>query len=97
MNCLKKIKFLKEQHEELTPVGSRPGILYSLCKVYETLVRGLPKVRPILSVIGTGSYNVAKFLIPILAPNVNGPFSIINSFNFNKEILDEDAQYLWVH
>ena len=37
-----------------------------------------------MSAIGTVSYCLAKFLIPI-------PFSIINSFDFNKELLDQNA------
>ena len=47
------------------------------------MVRGLPKVRPILL--------VAKILVPIHTPIDNGPFRITNSFLFNKEILDQDA------
>ena len=41
---------------KLNPVGSRTGILYGLSKVHKTLVNGLPKMRPILSAIGTVSY-----------------------------------------
>ena len=32
-----------------------------------------------------------SFLVPILAPITNGPFSITNSFNFNKEVLHQDG------
>ena len=62
--------------------------------MHKPLVRGLPKVRPILSAIGTASYNVAKFLVPLLTPIVNGPYSITNSFLFNKEILDQDTKFI---
>ena len=48
-------------------------------------------MKPILPAIGTASYGVAKFLVPILAPITNGPFSITNSFDFNEEVLHEDA------
>ena len=36
-------------------------------------------------------YGVAKFLVPILASITNGPFSITNLFDFNKEVLHQDA------
>ena len=61
-----------------------------ISKVHKSLDRGLPKMRPILSAIGTAPYNLAKFLIPILSALVKGPYSIINSFTFNKEVLKQD-------
>ena len=86
-----KGKISASDFAKLNPVGSRPGILYGLSKVHKSLVNGLPKMRPILSAIGTASYGVAKFLVPILAPITNGPFSITNSFDINKEGLHQDA------
>ena len=88
---LKKGKISASEFEKLNPVGSRPGILYGLSKVHKPLVNGLPKMRPILSAIGTAAYSVAKFLVPILAPIANGPSSITNSFEFNKELSDQDS------
>ena len=44
-------------------------------------------MRPILSAIGTATYN----LVPILNPIANGPISLNNLFEFNKELLDQDA------
>ena len=88
---LKKGKISALEFGKLNPVGSRPGILYGLSKVHKTLVNGLLKMKPILSAIGTVSYCLAKFLVPILAPITNGPSSIINSFDFNKELLDQNA------
>ena len=90
-NLIAKGKISNKELNLLTPVGSRPGILYGLSKVHKPLVRGLPKVRPILSAIGTAAYNVAKFLVPILTPIANGPYSITNSFLFNKEILEQNT------
>ena len=66
-------------------------IIYIYIYIYIYGFNGLPKMRPILSAIGTVSYCLAKFLFPILAPITNGPFSIINSFDFNKELLDQNA------
>ena len=90
-NLLKNGKISTQQFNKLNPVGSRPGVLYGLSKVHKALVAGLPKFRPILSAIGTAGYNLAKFLVPILNPIANGPYSITNSFLFNKEILDQNA------
>ena len=47
-------------------------------------------MRPILSVIGTASYNLSKFLVPILSCLVNGTYTIVNSFSFNKEVQQQD-------
>ena len=53
-------------------------------------VNALPKMRPILSAIGTASYNLSKFLVPILICLVNGPYTIVNSFSFDKEVQRQD-------
>ena len=93
-NLFKSGKISYKQREHLIPVGSRPGVLYGLSKIHKPLVGGLPKMRPILSAIGTCGYNVAKFLVPILSTIVNGPFSIINSFTFNHEILEQNSSLI---
>ena len=56
---------------------------------------GLPKVhkpecplRPILSAIGTHNYNLAKFLVPLLAPITLSEFCVKDSFSFAKELAD---------
>ena len=75
-------------------MGSRPGVSYVLGKIHKPLVGGLSKMRPILSAIGSCGYIVAKFLVPILSPIVNGPFSINNSFSFNQGILGQNASLI---
>nr|XP_027210660.1 uncharacterized protein LOC113804030 [Penaeus vannamei] len=62
--------------------GSTPGIMYGLPKVHKD---GIP-VRPILYVIGTNSYQLAKFLVPILTPLTTNIFAVKDSFTFAKEI-----------
>ena len=52
-NNIKKIK----------AVGSRPGILYGLCKVHKAIADVFPPFRPILSATGTPSYKLATFLV----------------------------------
>ena len=53
-----------EQLKQLSPTGSRPGIIYGLPKVHKTNI----PLRPISSAIGTHSYNLAKFLFVLLRP-----------------------------
>ena len=61
-DALKNLRDKKEisikQYEDLSPSGSRPGIIYSLAKVYKIVTNGLPSFKPILSAIGTPTYNL---------------------------------------
>ena len=52
--------------KHLKQLGTRPGIIYGSFKVHKKSVDGCPPFRPILSASQTPTYNVAKFLIPIL-------------------------------
>ena len=57
----------------------------------QTVVRNSrPKFRPILSAIGTCTYNIAKYLVPILANITENQYIIKDSFEFGKEVLRQD-------
>ena len=84
-------KISKQTWFKLDPIGCKPGVLYGLSKVHKALVRGIPKMRPILSAIGTAAYGMSKFLVPLLTGIATGPYTILNSFSFNKEVLKQDA------
>ena len=60
-NFLKELKrenvITNELYDKLCSTGSRPGILYGLPKVHKVNV----PLRPILSALGTHSYNLAKY------------------------------------
>ena len=56
----------EETRRSLKPVGTRPGIMYGLCKVHKDIIDNCPPFRPILSAINTPTYKLAKFLVPIL-------------------------------
>ena len=56
----------KEMRKFVKPVGTRPGIMYGNFKVHKQQVDGCPPFRPILSALQTPTYNLAKFLVPIL-------------------------------
>ena len=72
-----------EQYQNIAPTGSRPGILYCLPKVHKPNI----PVRPILSAINTHTYNLSKFLVPLLRPLSLSPYSITDSFSFIRELL----------
>ena len=66
---LKKKKIISEnKYENLYPVGSRPGILYSRAKIHKPIKDGVPNFRPILSAVGTPTYKLSKFFVPLLTP-----------------------------
>ena len=44
-------------------------------------------MRPILSAIGTPTYKLAKFLVPLLYDITQNEFTIKDSFTFVDEIL----------
>ena len=76
--------------KRMWPTGSSPGILYGLCKVHKVTQGDCPPFRPILSAIGTASYNLAKFLVPILAPITTNQFVSKDSFSFATEVRDQN-------
>ena len=79
------------EYKKLKPKGSRFGILYGLCKIHKSLIDNCPPFRPILSAIKTPSYNIAKHLLPILEPITTNKFTIKNSFEFAKEVIEQDS------
>ena len=76
--------------KSIKPVGSRPGIMYGLCKVHKEEVDGCPLFRPILSALQTPTYNLAKFLVPILDPLTKNEYTVKDSFHFAEEICEQD-------
>ena len=76
---------------ELRPVGSKPGTLYGSAKVHKPLINGLPPFRPILSAIGTPTYKLAKFLVPVLSDITQNEFTVKDSFTFVDEILTQNS------
>ena len=83
---LKANKLTKKDHDKIYPSGSRPGVLYGLGKVHKKLVNGYPPFRPILSALGTPTYNLSKYLVPIMSKISVNKFTISKSFDFAREI-----------
>ena len=82
-----------EQYKDLSPSDSKPGIIYGLAKVHKIVTDGLPSFRPILSVICTLTYKLAKFLVPVLEPLITND-CIIKNFTFAEKLQSFDSTNL---
>ena len=80
-------KISKARFESLWPVGSQPGILYGLAKVHK-LFEMYPKVRPILSAVGTPTHALAKYLVSFFSSVTTNEYTVKDSFSFSKEIAE---------
>ena len=88
INVLKKLKNKKviseKKYEDLHPVGSSPGILYGCAKIHEPVKDVIPSFRPILSAIGTPTYKLYKFFVPLLTPLTLNEYTIKDYFRLRK-------------
>ena len=95
-NVLKTLKDKKEisieQYKDLSPSGLRPGIMYCSAKFNQIVTDGLPSFRPILSAIGTPTYKLAKFLVPVLELLTTTEYTIKDSFTFSEELQSFDSK-----
>ena len=70
----------KEMRKFVKPVGTRPGIMYGNCKVHKQQVDGCLPFWPILLALQTPTYNLAKFLVPIINPLTKNECTVKDSF-----------------
>ena len=90
-SLLRKIKSNIPEHlyKKLYPTGSNPGKFYSTAKIHKLKAgEGIDKLplRPIVSNIGTATYQTAKYLAKLLAPFKNtSTYSIGSTKDFLKE------------
>ena len=75
------------------PVASRPSIIYKLCKVHKDIIDNCPSSRPILSLINTATYKLAKFLVPILKSLTSNAYTVKHSLDFVEEIVDLGSEF----
>ena len=80
-----------KEYDSIYPTGSRPGILYDSAKVHKPIIDNSPFFRSILSAIGIPTYNLAKFLVPVLSPLTVKEFTVHDSFSFAEEVVNFDA------
>ena len=94
---LKKLKALKNisevDYKKRKSRGFSFGVLYGFSKTYKKFPDKLPPFRPILSAIKTSSYNLAKYLAPLIEPITKNIFTVKNSFEFSKEICEKNSKY----
>ena len=81
----------EKEKNDLYPSGSKAGVLYGLAKIHKALEDGAPPFRPILSAIGTPTYNLTKFCDQLLKPLTSNDYTIKDSFSFAKEVSDFGA------
>ena len=84
----------EETRRSLKPVGTRPGIMYGLCKVHKDIIDSCPPFRPVLSAINTPTYKLAKFLVPVLKSLTSNEYTVNDSFPFAEEIVEQDSEFL---
>ena len=68
--------------DHIKPSGSKPGRLYGLLKIHKANT----PLRPIVSCVGTYTYNLAQFLVELLQPMMKNQYSVKDSFAFANEI-----------
>ena len=84
------LRFLKNRgslpvdiYVRIRPCGSNPSRIYGLPKLHKKDVL----MRPIVSAIGSYTYELSKYLAEILKPLTTGKYTIKDSFEFSNEIL----------
>ena len=82
-----------DDYKFLKPCGSKPGVMYGLCKVHKSVSDDdpVPPFCPILSAIGTCTYNLAKFFVPVLKEFTVNEYTVKDSFSFCKEIVSQNS------
>ena len=89
----KKIFFNKNKYDKLYPSGSPPARIYGTPKMHKFSPSDtFPKLRPIVSSIGTFNYDLARLLCDLLSPVVPDDYSYKATFSFVSQI--ENANFL---
>ena len=85
---LKQKNFFNEiEYDKLYPFGSAPACIYGTPKMHKfSSSDSFPKLRPIVSSIGTFNYNLARFLCDHLSPLVSNDYSCKDTFSFVSQI-----------
>ena len=83
----------EETRKYLKPVGTRPDIIYGLCRGHKEIIDNYLPFRSILSAINTPTFKLAKFLVPILKSLTSNEYTVKDSFVFAEEIVEQDSQF----
>ena len=86
-NLKQKNVFNETEYDKLYPSGSAPARIYGTSKMHKfSSSDSFPKLRPIVSSIGTFNYNLARFLCDLLSPLVPNDYSCKDTFSFVSQI-----------
>ena len=85
-----KKKFTPVQYKRLYPSSSRPGLYFGLAKVHKLQnnsndIKDLP-LRPVISNIGTATYEISKYLANLLQPIAKSEYTINSIKDFVEKI-----------
>ena len=81
----------KKTYDKLCVVGSHFGILYGLVKLHKQFINNCPPFRPIFSAIRAPTYNIAKFLVLIPKPLTTNDYTLKDTFEFSRDILNQNS------
>ena len=85
--------FIEIEYDKLYPSGSAPACIYGTPKMHKfSSSDSFPKLRPIVSSIGTFNYNLARFLCDLLSPIVPNDYSCKDIFSF---VFFANLNFLW--
>ena len=71
-----------KEFKKMIPSGTGPGKLYGLCKVHKEN----KAMRPVVSMVNTPEYSLAKYLDSFIKPNIPSQFMINSTADFVSEI-----------
>ena len=79
------------------PSGSAPARIYGTPKMHKfSSSDSFPKLRPIVSSIGTFNYNLARFLCDLLSPLVPNDYSCKDTFSFVFQIKNANLSKIFI-
>ena len=80
------------EYRKLYPQGSRPAQFYGTAKIHKVPQNSVSDqdlpLRPIISNIGTASYETSKYLAKLLSPLSTSAYTIKNTKDFISQIKD---------
>ena len=93
MSELQQKNFLNEiEYDKLYPSGSAPARIYGTPKMHKlSSSDSFPKLRLIVSSIGTFNCNLARFLCDLFSPLVPNEYSCKDNFSFVSQIKNANA------
>ena len=91
-----KSRFNKDTYKHIYPSCSQPGLFFGLAKVHKLKdgsrnVEDLP-IRPVISNIGTSTYQILKYLAQLLSPLTKNCYCVESSKDFLSKIKNKNIE-----